>query len=237
MALLEVENMIVRYGKVEAVKGVSLNVQFGEVITLLGANGAGKSSILRTIYGLHPISSGGVRFLDKSINGRPPWEIVKSGISLVPEGRRLFPFMSVYENLLMGAVSRKDKTDVKNDLEEQYKRFPILRERLLQQAGNLSGGEQQMLAISRALMSRPQLLLLDEPSLGLAPKVVQEVSGIISELRDSGVSILLVEQNANMALKLADRAYVLETGSIYTEGDPQQLLENDHIRKAYLAIE
>lgn len=233
-SLLEIKNVRVFYGKVQAVKGISMAVPEGFIVTLIGANGAGKSTTLRTISGLKSPSTGEIHFKGKKIAGLPPKEIVRLGIAHCPEGRRVFPFMTVLENLKSGAYLRKDKSVVEKDLGEVFERFPRLRERRRQLAGTLSGGEQQMLAIGRALMAMPSLLLLDEPSLGLAPLVVKEIASIIKDINHRGVSIILVEQNANLALRLANIGYVLETGYIALQGDARELLTNDHVKRAYL---
>ncbi len=230
--LLTIKDLSVAYGGIQAVRGISFDVSEGEVVTLIGANGAGKSSTLRSIVGLVKPSGGSVLFQDKELSGLTTENIVKNGITLVPEGRRVFVNLTVYENLKMGAYMRKDNLEA--DLNWVYDLFPRLKERNWQSAGTLSGGEQQMLAIARALMSRPKLIMMDEPSLGLAPLVVQGVFDIIREINRQGVTILLVEQNANMALKAADRAYVMETGQITMSGSGQDLLENEEIREAYL---
>ena len=230
--LLTIKDLSVAYGGIQAVRGISFDVSEGEVVTLIGANGAGKSSTLRSIAGLVKPSGGSVLFQDKELSGLTTENIVKNGITLVPEGRRVFVNLTVYENLKMGAYMRKDNLEA--DLNWVYDLFPRLKERNWQSAGTLSGGEQQMLAIARALMSRPKLIMMDEPSLGLAPLVVQGVFDIIREINKQGVTILLVEQNANMALKAADRAYVMETGQITMSGSGQDLLENEEIREAYL---
>ncbi len=230
--LLTIKDLSVAYGGIQAVRGISFDVSEGEVVTLIGANGAGKSSTLRSIVGLVKPSGGSVLFQDKELSGLTTENIVKNGITLVPEGRRVFVNLTVYENLKMGAYMRKDNLEA--DLNWVYDLFPRLKERNWQSAGTLSGGEQQMLAIARALMSRPKLIMMDEPSLGLAPLVVQGVFDIIREINKQGVTILLVEQNANMALKAADRAYVMETGQITMSGSGQDLLENEEIREAYL---
>ncbi|GIM44892.1 ABC transporter ATP-binding protein [Collibacillus ludicampi] len=231
--MLEVQDINVYYGAIHALKGVSLEVKEGEIVSLIGANGAGKSTILKTLSGLLKPRSGAIQFMGKAIAGLPAQEIVKMGISHCPEGRRVFANMTVEENLELGAYLRKDN-EIKSDLEKVYQRFPRLLERRKQLAGTLSGGEQQMLAIGRALMSRPKLLLLDEPSMGLAPLLVQEIFRIIQEINKGGTTVLLVEQNANQALKIAHRAYVLETGKIVLSGSAQELAESDDIRKAYL---
>ena len=213
---------------------MSLEVHKGEIVTLIGANGAGKSTTLRTVSGLLAPKSGGISFLGENIAGMPAHEIVKHGISQVPEGRRIFAEMSVQENLEMGAFTRKDKAGVEKDFEIVYNRFPRLKERRKQQAGTLSGGEQQMLAMGRALMSRPKLLLLDEPSMGLAPLLIKEIFSIIEDINHEGTTVLLVEQNANMALSIAHRAYVMETGRITLQGAAKELAASEDVRKAYL---
>ena len=212
--LLEVKDLSVHYGVIQALKGVSLQVEEGEIVSLIGANGAGKTTLLQTISGLLKKSGGDILFMGKSLNKANAKHIVKAGITQVPEGRHIFPEMSVYENLLMGAYLRKDKDGIKKDLEMVYQRFPRLKDRLSQDASTLSGGEQQMLAMGRALMARPKILLLDEPSMGLAPILVKEIFSIIKDINAQGTTILLVEQNAKMALSIADRAYVMETGNI-----------------------
>ena len=232
--MLKIDNIHVYYGAIHALKGVSLEVKAGEIVTLIGANGAGKSTTLRTVSGLLAPKSGGISFLGENIAGMPAHEIVKHGISQVPEGRRIFAEMSVQENLEMGAFTRKDKAGVEKDFEIVYNRFPRLKERRKQQAGTLSGGEQQMLAMGRALMSRPKLLLLDEPSMGLAPLLIKEIFSIIEDINREGTTVLLVEQNANMALSIAHRAYVLETGRITLQGAAKELAASEDVRKAYL---
>ena len=232
--MLKIDNIHVYYGAIHALKGVSLEVHKGEIVTLIGANGAGKSTTLRTVSGLLAPKSGGISFLGENIAGMPAHEIVKHGISQVPEGRRIFAEMSVQENLEMGAFTRKDKAGVEKDFEIVYNRFPRLKERRKQQAGTLSGGEQQMLAMGRALMSRPKLLLLDEPSMGLAPLLIKEIFSIIEDINREGTTILLVEQNANMALSIAHRAYVMETGRITLQGAAKELAASEDVRKAYL---
>ena len=232
--MLEIKDLWVHYGTAEAIRGASLQVAEGDIVALIGANGAGKTTILRTISGLHRPSSGEVWFLGERIDRKGPADIVKRGIGHCPEGRRLFPFMTVKENLQMGAYLRKDTAEIDKDLENIYHSFPILKERSGQQAITLSGGEQQMLAMARALMCRPKLMLLDEPSLGLSPILVREVARIISDIHKSGVSVLLVEQNSVMALSIADRGYVVETGRIALEGDAKELLDNEHVKKAFL---
>jgi branched-chain amino acid transport system ATP-binding protein len=229
-----VQNLRVFYERVEALKGISIDVESGAIAALIGANGAGKSTTLRAISGLVGVSSGEIYFQGKKIDGLSPQEIVRAGIAHVPEGRRVFPYMSVKENLMLGAFRRKDKEGIRGDLEGVFEHFPILKERRSQSAGSLSGGEQQMLAIGRAMMSKPQLLLLDEPSLGLAPLMVKEVGRIIVDINQRKVGIILVEQNAQMALRLAKKGYVLETGSIALQGEASELIDNEHVRKAYL---
>jgi branched-chain amino acid transport system ATP-binding protein len=232
--LLDVKDLRVHYGGVEALKGISLGVKKGEVVSLVGGNGAGKSTTLRTISGLKRPTTGEIRFEGQRIDRVLPQDIVKQGIGHVPEGRNPFPYMTVLENLKLGAFLRNDRNDINEDLERLFNHFPVLRERRGQQARTLSGGEQQMLVIARALMGKPTLLLMDEPSLGLAPVMVQEIGGIVLDINQGGTSILLVEQNARLALRLARRGYVLETGGIVLEGDGQDLLESDHVRRAYL---
>ena len=232
--MLKIDNIHVYYGAIHALKGVSLEVHKGEIVTLIGANGAGKSTTLRTVSGLLAPKSGSISFLGENIAGMPAHEIVKHGISQAPEGRRIFAEMSVQENLEMGAFTRKDKAGVEKDFEIVYNRFPRLKERRKQQAGTLSGGEQQMLAMGRALMSRPKLLLLDEPSMGLAPLLIKEIFSIIEDINREGTTVLLVEQNANMALSIAHRAYVMETGRITLQGAAKELAASEDVRKAYL---
>ncbi len=232
--MLEVKNINLFYGGIHALKDISLEVDEGEIVTLIGANGAGKTSTLRAISGLTSIKSGEITFKNKLLNKVPAYKVVADGMSHVPEGRRVFSNLTVMENLELGAYIRKDKKGIKDDFEMVFEKFPRLKERMNQLAGTLSGGEQQMLAIGRALMVRPELLLMDEPSMGLAPIVVQEIFNIIKEINKSGTTILLVEQNANMALSIANQAYVLETGQIVMKGDPKELLNDDSIRSAYL---
>lgn len=232
--MLTINDINVFYGAIHAIKGVSLEVNEGEIVTLIGANGAGKSTILRTISGLLKPKTGTIQFEGQEIAGMPAHEIVKTGISQVPEGRRIFAEMTVLENLELGAFTRKDKDGIKADMELVFDRFPRLKERIGQLAGTLSGGEQQMLAMGRALMSRPRLLLLDEPSMGLAPLLIKEIFAIIQDINKTGTTVLLVEQNANMALSIAHRAYVLETGRITLSGDAKELAASDEVRKAYL---
>lgn len=232
--MLKVNEIDVFYGAIQALFSVSLEVKKGEIVTLIGANGAGKSTLLKTISGLIRPRSGTILFEDIDITKKSSMEIVKLGISHVPEGRRVFPEMTVLENLELGAFLRKDKQAIKKDLELVFERFPRLYERKNQLAGTLSGGEQQMLAIGRSLMSRPKLLLLDEPSMGLAPILVTEIFKIIKEINSQGTTILLIEQNANMALSIADRAYVIETGKIVLSGDAKEIAANPEVKKAYL---
>lgn len=232
--MLKIENVEVNYGAIAALKGVTLEVNQGEIVTLIGANGAGKSTLLKTISGLVKPKSGKIQFIDNNILNKPAQDIVKSGLVQVPEGRRVFANMSVQENLELGAFTRKDKQGIKEDIEKVYLKFPRLKERRKQLAGTLSGGEQQMLAIGRALMSKPKLLLMDEPSMGLAPLLVKEIFQIIKEINEAGTTILVVEQNANMALSIAHRAYVLETGKIVLSGTAKELSESEEVRKAYL---
>ncbi len=232
--LLEVNNLHVSYGAIRALNGISFNLNKGEIVALIGANGAGKTTTLRTISGLIKPSQGSIKFDGQELTKMQPHKIVSLGISQVPEGRRVFPLMSVMENLEMGAYTRKNKKEINEALEIVFKRFPRLKERIHQPAGTLSGGEQQMLAMGRALMSRPKILLLDEPSMGLAPMLVKEIFDIIKVINQSGTTILLVEQNAHMALSIANRAYVLETGSIVLSGPADELAKNEQVRKAYL---
>jgi branched-chain amino acid transport system ATP-binding protein len=236
-ALLELEDVHTFYGSIEALKGVSIEVNEGEIVTLIGANGAGKSTTLRSINGLNPPKQGRIVFLGKDITRRSPHDIVQLGISQSPEGRRLFPHMSVLENLEMGAFQRKDRDGIRKDLERVYSLFERLEERKSQRAGTMSGGEQQMCAIGRALMARPKLLMLDEPSMGLAPIFVEKIFDIIREINEQGTTILLVEQNALMALDAAQRGYVMETGRIALHDDAKSLRENEQVQKAYLGIE
>ena len=230
--VLKIDNLQVAYGGIEAVRGISFDVKRGEIVTLIGANGAGKSSTLRTISGLVKPKDGKVIFEEEDITGKDSTAIVAKGLMMVPEGRRIFPNLTVLENLKIGAYLRKD--DLEKDIEMVYGYFPRLKERSWQEGGTLSGGEQQMLAVGRALMGRPRLLMMDEPSLGLAPIVVQEIFEIIRQIHDAGTTVLLIEQNANMALHVADRAYVIENGKIAMEGTGSQLLEDEKVRAAYL---
>lgn len=234
MAMLEVKDLEVYYGVIQAIKGISFHVDKGEVIALIGANGAGKTTTLHTVTGLISPKNGHVLFEGKDITKVPAHKIVSMGMAHVPEGRRVFAELSVYENLKMGAYTRKDKNEIEESLKNVYKRFPRLEERKNQMAGTLSGGEQQMLAMGRALMSRPKIILMDEPSMGLSPIMVNEIFDIIRSVSESGTTVLLVEQNAKKALAIADRAYVLETGKIVLEGKAKDLLEDDSIKKAYL---
>jgi branched-chain amino acid transport system ATP-binding protein len=232
--LLRLENATVNYHKVVALKGISMEVPAGGIVTIIGANGAGKSTTLRAISGLVKLAGGEIWFSDRRIDGTAPEKIVAAGIAQVPEGRRIFPDLSVQENLMTGAFLRSDKAAIGRDLEMVFDHFPRLQERRRQSGKTLSGGEQQMLAIGRALMSDPKLLLLDEPSMGLSPIMVQEIAGIVIEIARRGVPVILVEQNAELALSLADYAYVLEIGSVVLEGTAHELHENDHVRRAYL---
>ena len=237
-SMLSFSNVELYYDHVYALKGVSIDLREGETVALIGANGAGKSSILRAITGLHGISKGEIQFQGQRIDGTGPDEIVKMGIAMVPEGRRVFPFMSVKDNLLMGAFTRTDKAEIAHSLEMVLGRFPRLKERYTQSAGTMSGGEQQMLVIGRALMAKPRLLLLDEPSLGIAPKLVQDIARSIVEInREEKVSVLLVEQNSRMALRVSHRAYALATGSVVLSGASVDLLEDDRVRALYLGGE
>ncbi len=234
MALLEVNNLEVHYGVIKALKDVSFEVNEGEIIALIGANGAGKTTTLHTISGILPVTSGNIILNGQDITKVPAHKIVRLGISQVPEGRRVFSQLSVLDNLKMGAYIRNDKEQIEADLEKIYKRFPRLCERKNQLAGTLSGGEQQMLAMGRALMSNPKILLLDEPSMGLSPILVSEIFDIIKSINESGVTVLLVEQNAKKALSIADRAYALETGNVVVSGKASDLINDDKIKKAYL---
>lgn len=234
MALLEVNNLQVNYGVIRAIKGISFEVNEGEIVSLIGANGAGKTTTMQSIMGLIPIKDGTVTYDGKVINKIPGHKLISMGMSQVPEGRRVFQELTVYENLIMGAYTQKDKKKIKEDIEDIYTRFPRLGERKNQIAGTLSGGEQQMLAMGRAMMSHPKLMMLDEPSMGLSPLLVDEVFGIIKELHKMGTTVLLVEQNAKKALSISDRAYVLETGSITITGKGEELLNNEEVKKAYL---
>ncbi len=232
--MLTLNGVVTYYGNIQALKGISLEVEEGEMVALIGSNGAGKTTTLRTISGILPAHSGQIRFKGEPIHSMLPFEIIKKGIAHCPEGRRVWPDMTVFENLRMGAYLRKDLSEMNNDLEKMYGLFPILKERRNQQAGSLSGGEQQMLAIARALMSSPKLLLLDEPSLGLAPIIVERVAETITSLNRAGTTILLVEQNAKLALMISSRAYVLQVGRIILLGDSKDLLVNEEVQRAYL---
>ena len=232
--MLKVRDLVVAYGGIEALKGISVDVPDGQIVTLIGANGAGKSTLLRTIMGLVKPRSGSVEYNEENIKGLNSQHIVSRGITLVPEGRRVFPNLTVLENLRIGAYLRKDEEGIAKDIKRIYELFPRLEERNWQMHGTLSGGEQQMLALGRALMSRPKLIMMDEPSLGLAPLVIKDIFNIIRRINESGTTVLLVEQNANMALKVAHHAYVLETGRIKMEGSGRELLENEEIKEAYL---
>ncbi len=232
--MLKIENLQVAYGGIQALRGIDLEVPDGKIVTLIGANGAGKSTTLRTISGLVKAKGGSIQYNGTELLGKPISSILAAGIAQVPEGRRVFPDMTVLENLKIGAYLRHDKAEIEQDIEWVYSLFPRLKERHWQLAGTLSGGEQQMLAVGRGLMSRPKLLMMDEPSLGLAPLVVQGIFDIIREINRQGVTILLIEQNANMALKIADLAYVLETGSITMRGTGAELLTNEKVKEAYL---
>ena len=234
MAMLEVKDLQVYYGVIQALKGISFEVNQGEVIALIGANGAGKTKTLQTLKGIIHSKAGSIRFEGKDITKVPAHKIVEMGMAHVPEGRRVFADMTVYENLLMGAYTRKDKNEIAQSLANVYKRFPRLEERKNQRAGTLSGGEQQMLAMGRALMSKPRIILMDEPSMGLSPIFVNEIFDIIKEVSESGTTVLLVEQNAKKALSIADRAYVLETGNITLSGKAEDLLNDESVQKAYL---
>lgn len=232
--MLKIENLEVSYGGIHALRGISMEVPDGKIVTMIGANGAGKSTTLRTVSGLVKANSGSIIYNNQNILGLPINKILESGIAQVPEGRHVFSNLTVLENLKCGAYLRKDKEGIEKDIEWVYQLFPRLKERYWQSAGTLSGGEQQMLAVGRGLMSRPKLMMLDEPSLGLAPFLVQDIFSIIKEINRQGVTILLIEQNANMALKIADYAYVLETGLITMSGTGKELLENEKVKEAYL---
>jgi branched-chain amino acid transport system ATP-binding protein len=232
--MLQLKDVNLYYGVIHALKGITISIEQGEIVTLIGSNGAGKSSTLRAISGIEKVSSGSIEFNGKDVTKTNASDIVTLGLSHVPEGRRVFPQMSVMENLEMGAYTRKDKSEVKKDFEKVFSIFPRLLERKSQLSGTLSGGEQQMLAMGRALMSRPKLLLLDEPSMGLAPLVVKEIFNIIKDINKEGTTVLLVEQNASMALKVADRAYIIANGEIEAEGKAHELLHDEKVKKAYL---
>ncbi|MBQ4092498.1 MAG: ABC transporter ATP-binding protein [Firmicutes bacterium] len=232
--MLEIRNLVVSYGGIEAVKDISIDVEEGQIITLIGANGAGKSTTLKSIAGIVKPKNASIKFMGEEIVGKTPDYIVSKGITLVPEGRRVFSNLTVAENLKIGAYLKKDKAQIKEDMEYVYSLFPRLKEREWQLAGTLSGGEQQMLAVGRALMSHPKLIMMDEPSLGLAPLIVRDIFEIIKTINKEGITVLLIEQNANMALKVADKGYVMETGVIKMEGTGAELLANEEIKEAYL---
>ncbi len=235
--MLKVKNLSTAYGRIVSLHGVSLHVQEGEIVALIGANGAGKTTLLNTICGLLPPREGSVRFLDREIAGKPPEKIVRMGVSQVPEGRQIFSRHTVYDNLVLGSYLRyktESRAEIAEDIEKMLARFPVLSERRRQPAGTLSGGEQQMLAIARALMGRPSIMLLDEPSMGLAPRLVTAIFDIVRKLRDDGTTILLVEQNARAALAIADRAYVLEVGRVVLQGSSSELIEDQEVKRAYL---
>ncbi len=234
MTMLEVKDLKVSYGMIEAIKGISFEVNQGEIVSLIGSNGAGKSTTLRTISGIKPAKSGQILYEGQDILKSNAMKIVKAGISQVPEGRHVFKGMSVRENLLMGAYTRKDRDGLKEDMEKTFEYFPIIKERLNQDAATLSGGEQQMVAMARALMTKPKLLLLDEPSMGLAPLFIQQIFNIIEEINAAGTTVLLIEQNAKQALSISDRAYVMETGKILLSGTGQELLTSEKVQEAYL---
>lgn len=234
MAMLQVENLQVFYGVIQAIKGISFEVNQGEIVALIGANGAGKTTILHTVTGLVPAKAGQIQFDGKDLLKTPSHKIVSMGMAHVPEGRRIFQELSVYENLQLGAFTRRDKTEIAESLKMVYTRFPRLEERKKQIAGTLSGGEQQMLAIGRALMSKPRIILMDEPSMGLSPLFVSEIFDIIQEINKAGTTVLIVEQNAKKVLSIANRAYVLETGKIIQSGEAQSLMNDDSVKRAYL---
>ncbi|KAF3298982.1 branched-chain amino acid transport system ATP-binding protein [Aerococcus sp. 150760007-1] len=234
MTMLEVKDLKVSYGMIEAIKGISFEVNQGEIVSLIGSNGAGKSTTLRTISGIKPAKSGQILYEGQDILKSNAMKIVKAGISQVPEGRHVFKGMSVKENLLMGAYTRKDRDGLKEDMEKSFEYFPIIKERLNQDAATLSGGEQQMVAMARALMAKPKLLLLDEPSMGLAPLFIQQIFNIIEEINAAGTTVLLIEQNAKQALSISDRAYVMETGKILLSGTGEELLTSEKVQEAYL---
>jgi branched-chain amino acid transport system ATP-binding protein len=236
MALLEIRNMSVNYGRIQAIRDMSLTVEEGEIVSLIGANGAGKTTTMRAIAGLLNLSGGTISFMGEDISKMKAHERVAHGICLAPEGRGIFPAMTVAENLDMGAYALKNRSTIPDDMERVFTLFPRLKERLVQAGGTLSGGEQQMLAIGRALMSRPKVLLLDEPSMGLAPQFIRQIFAIIKQVNDQGTTVLLVEQNANQALARADRAYVLETGSITHQGTGKEMLANPAVKEAYLGV-
>jgi branched-chain amino acid transport system ATP-binding protein len=232
--LLQLKDLWCHYTGAEILKGITLDIEDGQIITIIGSNGAGKTTVLRTISGLKSPSSGEILFQGERIDGKPPQDIVRLGVIHIPQGKSLFPYMTVMENLKIGAFLQKDRAQIESDLEEVFEHFPVLKKRKRQQARTLSGGEQQMLAIGRALMCRPKLLLMDEPSLGLSPKNVQEIGRIVRNINERGISVILVEQNARLALRLASYGYVLETGNIILEGKTEELLHSEHVRRAYL---
>ncbi|HER24504.1 MAG TPA: ABC transporter ATP-binding protein [Candidatus Atribacteria bacterium] len=232
--MLKIDNLNVFFGGIHALKGISFNVPIGKIVTLIGANGAGKSTTLRTICGLIKPQEGKIKFNNNEITNIPTNKIVQKGVALIPEGRKIFPNLTVQENLNLGAFARSDTSEIEKDLAWVYELFPRVKERLWQKGGTLSGGEQQMLAISRGLMSRPKLLMMDEPSLGLAPLLVKEIFDIIKKIQEDGITVLLIEQNAFAALKIADYAYVLETGKIVLQGTGEELLKDERVKKAYL---
>ncbi len=232
--LLEIKDMKVQYGGADILKGITIGVKEGEIVTIIGSNGAGKTTALRAISGLKKPTSGEIRFQGRTLHGIPAQDIVKMGIGHVPQGRQLFPYLTVLENIKLGAYLQKDKIRIKDDLERIFETFPLLKTRKRQQASTLSGGEQQMLAIARALMGNPTLLLMDEPSIGLAPLVVREIGKIAVKINKTGTSILLVEQNARLALKISHRGYVLETGSLVLQGNCEDLMDDERVKKAYL---
>jgi branched-chain amino acid transport system ATP-binding protein len=232
--LLEIKNVTVHYGKALALDNVSLEIEEGEIVSIVGANGAGKTTVIRSVSGLKTPTSGEIWFKGKRIDGTPPYDVAKLGIIQIPAGRQVFPTMSVLDNLKVGAYLRKDRDGIKRDLESVYEHFPILKERRSQAGGRLSGGQQQMLAVGRALMADPELLLMDEPSIGLSPMLVAEVGKIIRDINSRGISILLVEQNARMALKLATRAYILAVGKIDLQGNCEDLIDNEEVQRCYL---
>lgn len=234
--MLKVQDLHVAFGNIEVLKGISFSVDEGRIVTLIGANGAGKTTTLHSISGLVRPTQGTIEFLGEAISGQPPEQVVRKGIAHVPEGRKVFRNLSVYENLLMGGFCRRDKKAVNSDIERAFAMFPRLKERRRQAAGTLSGGEQQMLAFARALVTHPRLLLLDEPSMGLAPQLVEEVAHIVTQIRDQGVTVLLVEQNAELALSIADYGYVLETGQITFSDDAPRMLHNEQIQRSYLGM-
>ena len=232
--LLKLSNVTVRYGTAEAIRDISIMLDEGAVVSVIGANGAGKSTILKAITGLVPLYSGEIEFSGKKINGMPVDKIIGLGIACVPEGRRLFPYMSVMQNIKLGAYLRKDKAGIIADMEEVFRLFPLLKERCNQKAGSLSGGEQQMLAIGRALMARPKLLMMDEPSLGLAPVIIDQLANVIRDINKSRISVLLVEQNAGLVTEVSQKCYVIEVGKVVLEGDIKELMANDSVRRAFL---